>query len=97
MSDPAWLTQGAPHVWRPYCQMKTARPPLPVVATRGSRLVLADGREGYRVRGTLGGAPFRGVMVADADAWWIVLTEEDLGEAGIAIGDSVTVTAEPDS
>jgi len=45
MSDPAWLTQGAPHVWRPYCQMKTARPPLPVVATKGSRLVLADGRE----------------------------------------------------
>ena len=45
MSDPHWLTQGAPHVWRPYCQMKTARPPLPVVATRGSRLLLADGRE----------------------------------------------------
>ncbi|MET3665969.1 adenosylmethionine--8-amino-7-oxononanoate transaminase [Caulobacter sp. 1776] len=45
MSDPNWLTQGAPHVWRPYCQMKTARPPLPVVATHGSRLVLADGRE----------------------------------------------------
>jgi adenosylmethionine-8-amino-7-oxononanoate aminotransferase len=45
MSDPAWLTAGAPHVWRPYCQMKTARPPLPVVVTRGSRLVLADGRE----------------------------------------------------
>jgi len=45
MSDPAWLTKGAPHVWRPYCQMKTARPPLPVVATQGSRLVLADGRE----------------------------------------------------
>lgn len=45
MFEPAWLTQGAPHVWRPYCQMKTARPPLPVVATRGSRLELADGRE----------------------------------------------------
>ncbi|WP_299008320.1 adenosylmethionine--8-amino-7-oxononanoate transaminase [uncultured Caulobacter sp.] len=45
MTDPDWLTAGAPHVWRPYCQMKTARPPLPVVATRGSRLVLADGRE----------------------------------------------------
>lgn len=45
MTDPQWLTVGAPHVWRPYCQMKTARPPLPVVATRGSRLVLADGRE----------------------------------------------------
>lgn len=45
MTDPQWLTAGAPHVWRPYCQMKTARPPLPVVATKGSRLVLADGRE----------------------------------------------------
>ncbi|ADG11077.1 adenosylmethionine--8-amino-7-oxononanoate transaminase [Caulobacter segnis] len=45
MIDPDWLTAGAPHVWRPYCQMKTARPPLPVVATRGSRLILADGRE----------------------------------------------------
>ncbi|KQV57678.1 MULTISPECIES: adenosylmethionine--8-amino-7-oxononanoate transaminase [unclassified Caulobacter] len=45
MTELNWLTAGAPHVWRPYCQMKTARPPLPVVATRGSRLVLADGRE----------------------------------------------------
>lgn len=45
MSDPAWLTEGAAHIWRPYCQMKTARPPLPVVATKGSRLVLEDGRE----------------------------------------------------
>lgn len=45
MSDPDWLTQGSSNVWRPYCQMKTARPPLPVVATKASRLVLADGRE----------------------------------------------------
>jgi adenosylmethionine-8-amino-7-oxononanoate aminotransferase len=44
-SDPTWLTEGAAHVWRPYCQMKTARPPLPVVATQGARLILADGRE----------------------------------------------------
>jgi len=43
--DPDWLTRGAAHVWRPYCQMQTARPPLPVVATHGARLVLADGRE----------------------------------------------------
>lgn len=34
----------APHLWRPYCQMATARPSLPVVATEGSRLTLADGR-----------------------------------------------------
>jgi adenosylmethionine-8-amino-7-oxononanoate aminotransferase len=33
------------HVWLPYAQMKTAAAPLPVAATRGSRIVLADGRE----------------------------------------------------
>ena len=33
------------HLWRPYTQMKTAAPPLQAVATRGSRIVLADGRE----------------------------------------------------
>src|SRR5580658_2527673 len=38
---PAWYD----HVWLPYTQMKTASPPLAVVATRGSRIVLADGRE----------------------------------------------------
>ena len=33
------------HVWLPYAQMKTAGAPLPVVATRGSRIILADGTE----------------------------------------------------
>ena len=42
---PDWLRTGLEHVWRPYAQMKTARPPLPVVATAGSRITLADGRE----------------------------------------------------
>jgi adenosylmethionine---8-amino-7-oxononanoate aminotransferase len=42
---PAWYAAGLDHVWLPYTQMKTAGPPLPVVATRGSRIVLADGRE----------------------------------------------------
>jgi adenosylmethionine-8-amino-7-oxononanoate aminotransferase len=42
---PAWLSAGARHVWRPYCQMKTAAPPLPVARTEGARLVLEDGRE----------------------------------------------------
>jgi adenosylmethionine-8-amino-7-oxononanoate aminotransferase len=31
-------------IWQPYAQMKTAPPPLPVVATEGVRLKLADGR-----------------------------------------------------
>ena len=44
-SEPAWLTRGARHVWRPYCQMKTARPPLAVARTHGTRIVLEDGRE----------------------------------------------------
>lgn len=43
--QPAWLSQGERHVWRPYCQMKTAAPPLPVVRTDGARLILEDGRE----------------------------------------------------
>jgi adenosylmethionine-8-amino-7-oxononanoate aminotransferase len=45
MTTPDWLSQGAKHVWRPYCQMKTAPAPLPVVRTHGSRIVLEDGRE----------------------------------------------------
>ena len=43
--QPAWLVEGAPHVWRPYCQMKTAPAPLAVARTEGARLILADGRE----------------------------------------------------
>jgi adenosylmethionine-8-amino-7-oxononanoate aminotransferase len=42
---PDWLAIGAPHVWRPYTQMKTALPPLAVERTDGARLILADGRE----------------------------------------------------
>ena len=42
---PAWFEAGLPHIWLPYAQMKIAGDPLPVVATQGSRIVLADGRE----------------------------------------------------
>ena len=42
---PGWPAAGLDHVWLPYAQMKTATPPLPVVRTHGSRIVLADGRE----------------------------------------------------
>ena len=42
---PTWYGRGLPHVWLPYCQMKVAPPPLPVVRTHGCRIVLADGRE----------------------------------------------------
>src|SRR6266851_4488916 len=42
---PAWYEAGLRHVWLPYSQMKTASPPLPVVRTHGSRIMLADGRE----------------------------------------------------
>jgi adenosylmethionine---8-amino-7-oxononanoate aminotransferase len=33
------------HIWLPYAQMKTVAAPLPVKATHGSRIILADGRE----------------------------------------------------
>ena len=42
---PARHAEGLGNVWLPYAQMKTAKPPLPVVRTHGSRIVLADGRE----------------------------------------------------
>jgi adenosylmethionine-8-amino-7-oxononanoate aminotransferase len=42
---PGWYETGREHLWLPYAQMKTARPPLPVVRTEGCRIVLADGRE----------------------------------------------------
>jgi adenosylmethionine-8-amino-7-oxononanoate aminotransferase len=42
---PAWLQRGQRHVWRPYCQMKTAPAPLAVARTQGARIVLEDGRE----------------------------------------------------
>lgn len=44
-ATPAWFDEGARHVWRPYCQMKTAPAPLAVARTEGCRLVLEDGRE----------------------------------------------------
>ena len=42
---PAWYAAGLPHIWLPYTQMKTANPPLGAELTRGTRIVLADGRE----------------------------------------------------
>lgn len=44
MTQPDWMRQGYPHIWLPYAQMKTTPPPLPVAATQGTRLILADGR-----------------------------------------------------
>ena len=40
-----WQTAWRDHIWLPYTQMKNVLPPLPVVATQGSRIRLADGRE----------------------------------------------------
>src|SRR5665213_2471799 len=45
LGPPGWYAAGLEHIWLPYAQMKTASPPLPVVRTEGSRIVLADGRE----------------------------------------------------
>ena len=53
-AEPRWLTAGLDHVWLPYAQMKTAARPLPVVASEGVRLTLADGR----------------VLVDGISSWW---------------------------
>lgn len=44
MAEARWL-DNLSHLWRPYTQMRTAAPPLPVVSAEGVRLRLADGRE----------------------------------------------------
>lgn len=44
-NPPAWLAEGAPHLWLPYTQMQTTPMALPVVKSDGVRLTLADGRE----------------------------------------------------
>jgi adenosylmethionine---8-amino-7-oxononanoate aminotransferase len=44
-SPPDWYEPGLSHIWLPYAQMKTMRPPLAVARTEGCRIVLADGRE----------------------------------------------------
>jgi adenosylmethionine-8-amino-7-oxononanoate aminotransferase len=43
-SDSPWVADAARNLWLPYTQMKTAPAPLPVVATHGTRIMLADGR-----------------------------------------------------
>src|SRR5579863_9911146 len=42
---PDWYPAGLDHIWLPYAQVKTMSRPLAVTATRGCRIVLADGRE----------------------------------------------------
>jgi adenosylmethionine---8-amino-7-oxononanoate aminotransferase len=42
---PDWLEPGFQHIWLPYTQMQTARMPTPVIAAKGARLILSDGRE----------------------------------------------------
>jgi adenosylmethionine---8-amino-7-oxononanoate aminotransferase len=44
-TNPAHSQPGLEHLWLPYAQMKTAPLPLAVKATRGCRIILADGRE----------------------------------------------------
>jgi adenosylmethionine-8-amino-7-oxononanoate aminotransferase len=45
MDRDRWYETGLGRIWLPYAQMKTMAPPLPVVRTHGTRIVLADGRE----------------------------------------------------
>jgi len=42
---PDWFTEGYRHIWMPYTQMKTSPSPLAVRKTRGTRIILDDGRE----------------------------------------------------
>nr|WP_215753620.1 adenosylmethionine--8-amino-7-oxononanoate transaminase [Acetobacter sp. P5B1] len=53
-ATPEWYTQGLPHIWLPYSQMKTAPAPLAARSTHNARIQLTDGRE----------------LVDGVAAWW---------------------------
>ena len=42
---PDWFAEGFKHVWLPYTQMETTPPPVPVTATNGVHITLANGRQ----------------------------------------------------
>ncbi|NOZ65473.1 MAG: aminotransferase class III-fold pyridoxal phosphate-dependent enzyme, partial [Alphaproteobacteria bacterium] len=42
---PDWFVEGYGNIWLPYAQMQTADDALPVVATDGVTIELADGRK----------------------------------------------------
>ena len=46
MTLPDWYTAGQGHVWLPYTQMQTMRPPLPVASASGVRLTGAAAAAG---------------------------------------------------
>jgi adenosylmethionine-8-amino-7-oxononanoate aminotransferase len=43
--NPDWFISALPHIWLPYTQMRIAPAPLPVIATDGCTIKLADGSE----------------------------------------------------
>lgn len=51
---PPWYDEGLPHIWPPYGNFPSDFSPLPVVATQGSQIHLADGR----------------VLVDGIASWW---------------------------
>ncbi|MCJ2072644.1 adenosylmethionine--8-amino-7-oxononanoate transaminase [Methylobacterium sp. J-030] len=61
------------HLWRPYTQMRHAAPPLEAVATQGSRIVLADGRE----------------LVDGIASWWTAVHGYNHPHIGAAVADQL--------
>jgi adenosylmethionine---8-amino-7-oxononanoate aminotransferase len=61
------------HLWRPYTQMRLAPPPLEAVATHGSRIVLADGRE----------------LVDGIASWWTAVHGYNHPHIGGAVADQL--------
>jgi len=62
------------NLWRPYTQMRLAPPPLEAVATQGSRIVLADGRE----------------LVDGIASWWTAVHGYNHPHIAQAVADQLT-------
>lgn len=61
-------------IWRPFTQMKTAEPPLPVTSAQDALLHLADGRE----------------IVDAISSWWVITHGHRQPEILAAISDQIT-------
>ncbi len=53
------------------------------------------GRRGHRVSGTLKRVRFQSFVVARSKRFWLLVDEELMASAGVAIGDRIELTVEP--
>ena len=60
-----------------------------------SPVAIRPGRRGHRVTARLGTRSFESTVVARSRAWWLVLADDLLRDAGLVPGETVSVEIRP--